>query len=568
MSASPTRRWDYEIALLVWLAVCVSVFSSLLYFRRGDLLLYGDAVAHINIARRVLDSRTPGLLQLGTVWLPLPHLLMIPFLLSDWMWTTGIGGSLPSMLAYILGTAGIFRLVRGTLSSPAGNDIRARFAAWGAAGICAGNPNLIYLQATALTEPLYLALFIWSVVYFSEFVKQQDESSADSHATSSLMKCGWCLAAACLTRYDGWFLAVTMCVVAVWVVARRENSALHRPLRNFVLLAASAPLFWLSYNAIVYRNPLEFAIGPYSAKAIEQRTPGASHPGNHSLPVAFSYFLKSAEINLGAGNWQRLWIALALVGVLVQPIARFAGSRFKSVASSPELSHSVPTHSVRPPSWPLLLLWTPLAFYTLSVGYSGVPIFMPVWWPFSYYNVRYGLELLPAFAVFVPLAVCWLADPARARALRISLAAAALVFVAASYASIWHDPVCFREAWVNSRTRLAVERELAAYLKALPPDSSLLMYLGDHVGALQEAGISLRRVIYEGNHRTWKQPLDPGGLWERALANPAQYADFVIAFEGDPVFREVQKQGLTPLAVIHVSGQPQLTIYRARASAR
>ena len=56
--------------------------SFLYYFQRGDVLLYGDAVAHLNIARRVFDSKTPGLLQLGTVWLPLPHLLMIPFLLS------------------------------------------------------------------------------------------------------------------------------------------------------------------------------------------------------------------------------------------------------------------------------------------------------------------------------------------------------------------------------------------------------------------------------------------------------------------------------------------------------
>jgi hypothetical protein len=193
---------------------------------------------------------------------------------------------------------------------------------------------------------------------------------------------------------------------------------------------------------------------------------------------------------------------------------------------------------------------------------------MPVWWPFSYYNVRYGLELLPAFAVFVPLAVCWLTDRARARALWISLAAAALIFVAASYASVWRDPVCFREAWVNSRTRLAVERELADYLKALPPDSSLLMYLGDHVGALQQAGIPLRRVIYEGNHRSWKQPRDPEGLWERALTDPTRYADFVIAFEGDAVSTGVQKQGLTPLALIHVSGQPLATIYRASAPTR
>ena len=80
---SPSSPWDSEVRLLLWLATCVSVFSFLYYFKRGEVLLYGDAVAHLNIARRVFDSKTPGLLQLGTVWLPLPHLLMIPFLLSD-----------------------------------------------------------------------------------------------------------------------------------------------------------------------------------------------------------------------------------------------------------------------------------------------------------------------------------------------------------------------------------------------------------------------------------------------------------------------------------------------------
>src|SRR3977135_1416810 len=116
MSASASSHWDYEVRLLAWLGVCVSVFSFLFYFRRGDVLLYGDAVAHINIARRVFDSKTPGLLQLGTVWLPLPPLLMVPSLLSDEMWHGGAGGSIPSMAAYIFSVIGIFRLVRGVLS--------------------------------------------------------------------------------------------------------------------------------------------------------------------------------------------------------------------------------------------------------------------------------------------------------------------------------------------------------------------------------------------------------------------------------------------------------------------
>src|SRR5437667_6097078 len=128
--ASPSVHWDSEVRLLAWLATCVSVLSFLFYFQRGDVLLYGDAVAHINIARRVFDSKTPGLLQLGTVWLPLPHLLMIPFLISDEMWRRGVGGSIPSMVAYVLGAVGMFRLLRGPRDSVVQPGLSVNFAAW------------------------------------------------------------------------------------------------------------------------------------------------------------------------------------------------------------------------------------------------------------------------------------------------------------------------------------------------------------------------------------------------------------------------------------------------------
>ena len=82
------------------------------------------------------------------------------------------------------GTVGIFRLVRdGLLAATAATQSDDQSAAWLAAIIYAANPNLIYLQATAMTEPLYLALFIWAVVYFSEFVQESarpDESTRAS----------------------------------------------------------------------------------------------------------------------------------------------------------------------------------------------------------------------------------------------------------------------------------------------------------------------------------------------------------------------------------------------------
>ena len=52
---------DRDILLVFQLAASVSIASFFYYLQKSDLLLYGDAVAHINIARRVFDSRTPGL---------------------------------------------------------------------------------------------------------------------------------------------------------------------------------------------------------------------------------------------------------------------------------------------------------------------------------------------------------------------------------------------------------------------------------------------------------------------------------------------------------------------------
>ncbi len=88
------------------------------------------------------------------------------------------------------------------------------------------------------------------------------------------------------------------------------------------------------------------------------------------------------------------------------------------------------------------------------------------------------------------------------------------------------------------------------------------------MGALQRAAIPLRRTINEGNHRSWIRPSDPQGLWERALADPRQYANYVVAVEGDPVATKVQKRDLTSMLVIRTTGQPPATIYWTQRSDR
>src|SRR5580692_8894493 len=124
-SASPSLKKDYRVngarqfrqqrseARFTMLLAAVSVAALLFYYAKQELLLYGDAVAHLNIARRVVDNRHPieSYGQLGTVWLPLQHIAMLPFVWVNTLWQSGIAGAIPGMLAFVLGTLGIYRLV-------------------------------------------------------------------------------------------------------------------------------------------------------------------------------------------------------------------------------------------------------------------------------------------------------------------------------------------------------------------------------------------------------------------------------------------------------------------------
>jgi hypothetical protein len=341
-----------------------------------------------------------------------------------------------------------------------------------------------------------------------------------------------------------------MVAAAIAMAARNfADQRLRRTVAKFVVLAAAGPLLWLAYNAAVYRNPLEFANGPYSAQAIAKKS-ATVNPAVGSVYAGAAYLLKAAELNVAENMWlERLWLALAGMGLLA---VRADWKRL----------------------WPTLLLAVPIPFYALSLAYDGVPIFVPTWWPFSYYNVRYGLQLLPAMVVFGALGCLFLIEIVkssqsfRAKSSRWmirSIAFAMLAWVTASYLGIWQaQPICYREAATNSRGRQALEKQVAVWLKSLPPNSTILMYLGEHVGAIEQAGVPLRSVIHEGNHRVWKQPVDREGLWERALADPGAFADYVVAFDGDPVWTGLERRHLPELVEIETTGQPRAVISRAR----
>lgn len=510
---------DYFVASAV--AVVFACAAFIFYFRQGTILLNGDAVAHISIARHILDSRTPGILEFGTVWLPLPHLITIPFVMNDWMWRSGVGGSIPSMIAYVIGALGIFRLVRGFAS---------RTAAWLAALIYALNPNLLYMQATAMTESLYLALFIWAVAFFCEFARQANVDR--QRARKSLEFLAIMISAAMLVRYDGWFLAACMTLALVLVIwrFRLRDVAIRRGTVNFVLLIVLTAGLWLAYNHGAYGRALEFATGRYSAHAIADRARTSTfptYPGENSPRTSTLYFLKLTGIIMAEGPLDHWVVIIAFIALLA---AIYFSRRHL----------------------PLALLWIPLIFYIANIASANVQIYFPEWWPNTYYNVRYGLQMLPAMAVFIALAYEFFANliPARWSAGLI------ILLIVASYSSVWHRiPICLREAEANGRARFTFDAKLAEELKKLPSSATLMMYCGWDPGALQDAGIPFRRVVREGNHPEW----------DIGLSQPAQTADYVVAIEGDELYYAVRlfPQNLRLVATVETPGRPKAWIYRS-----
>jgi hypothetical protein len=253
------------------------------------------------------------------------------------------------------------------------------------------------------------------------------------------------------------------------------------------------------------------------------------------MPVAALYFMKAAELGAVVARCANLLFWLSIAGTVAAAIKwRDKGAL------------------------PALLLWVPLPFYAYSVAYGSVPIFIPLWWPHSFYNTRYGMELIPAFALALAFFVAWFADQIRKRwpAAGVWVVIVMLALLVANDAVLLRDtPLVVREAIANSRTRIPFEAAYARALEVLPPGSTILAYTSEHPGAYQRAGIPLKHTINESDYYEWTP----------ALKDPAKAADYVITTDNDRVAQAVAEHpaGLTLINIVCSTGQPCVRVYHS-----
>jgi hypothetical protein len=498
-----------ELALVFAGLAAVSSLATAYVSRSGWTLYYGDAEAHLNIARRIVDSRNPGYDQIGTVWLPLPHLLTLPLVRDDRLWRSGLAGAIPSSACFVCAGLFLFAALRRATHSSA--------VALAALGLFALNPNLLYLQATPMTEPVFLAAFM-ALLYSTVAFRQ-------SQAFSAVAAAGIAGLAASLSRYEGWFLIPFVMLYFLLAAERRRVTVA----LAFGSIAVLGPLYWLAHNWWLYSNPLEFFNGPYSAKSIYQRQLDqhmAPYPGDHDWGKDWLYFGTALRLCAGWG-----WLVTAGAGLLGIVRQRLF--------------------------WPVLLAALPPAFYVWSMHSGGTPIFVPGFWPNTRYNTRYAIAALPLLAIVGGSLVLLASQRLR------PVLAAAVVLVGTAPWLIHPGPdnwVCWKESQVNSEARRAWTSQAAAVLGgSYRSGTGILTSFGDLAGVLRAAGIPLRETLYTD---------EPA--WLAAIARPDLflYEEWALAISGDAVATAVQKATLKNgpryhrVQTIMLRGAPVIEIYK------
>jgi len=480
-------------------------------YASGILNLHYDGVARLNIARRVLDHPVPHFSHFGTVWLPLQQLLLLPFVQNDFLWSTGLAGSIVSALAFCAACYCLFELsclLHG--SEWAGVLSAAAFVV---------NPNILYLQATPLGEMLYIALFLAALLALVKFAEQVSVPSA--------VACGGCVLLASLTRYDGWLLAPLgpgFVLTAIFCDHRSvRQSAL--AIAVYSIVATSGIAAWLAYNHLAFSNTLVFLTGEYAThrkiSRIVEEAGLQTYPPQGNLLKAVAYYVEAAR--LGAGDM------LLIAGVL----GFFTVLWWRSWKN--------------PALWSgILCFLLPPAFYIVNMVHGSGIIFVPSLPPRGILNVRYTALFIPGLCLFLPGIVNTLVHAARrlgrldwlsgVTGAKCGVGAILAILLASGIRQLMLGVpgVAFvQEAYVNGFERKQTDYQAAGFFRVHYDGQPILIDLGQHGIIPQQARIRLIKLVNEAT------------AWESALARPSLFVGWIVEQEGDGVWKfPVNKQDL------------------------
>ncbi len=428
------------------LAAVVGVAAAAAYARAGLSLSHYDAKAHLVVARRIVDSLTPGWEQIGAVWLPLPHVLhMIPVQL-DVLYRTGLSGIVVSVAALGVSSACLAAIILQLTGSRAG--------AVAGVTLLLSNPNVLYLHATPMTEPLLFATTLMCAWLLTEW------ATGDSLAVPGRLGC-W-MVAACLTRYEAWPIVGALVLLALFARRRRgtPTADLAPALWHLARYPIGAALFFFVFSRVTVGEWFVSG-GFYVPDPTLQGQPG----------IVWAKILEGTR-ELG-GTWL-VRGALASIGVLV-----LAAWRWRQGAA----------------------LLVPLGMFAaaalpFSAFLSGHP-----------FRIRYEVPLLVASALAIGLTTGLMR-----RAAPVVAAAIVLLIVRDVGPTDLTAPMILEAQLdgANSAGRRAVTACLARDYRGETVFASMGS-LAHYMQELSHIGLDIRDFLHEGNHPMWDEAIARGG---------------------------------------------------------
>jgi hypothetical protein len=485
-------RRDYVAVAVI--AALISVNAFLYLLSHDGTFVHIDAIAHVNKARVLFDSHAPGLRQLGSIWLPLPHLLIAPLAAIDTLWRSGAAGSIINVIAFI----GTSLLLFATGCEWTGS----RIVGWLAFMLFALNPHLIYLFTTPENEPL----MIFSATGLVYHLVRWTENESWKH----LALAGLFAFAATWTRYEGWALAAVACILVSIVTTKRRIVATIL----FTGAAVVGPMLWMLFNMIYFDDPLMFTYGIGSAQINE--TGKRFGTAGNLAESCIRYFVDVAYcLNSGV-----LWLSIGGLAV-----ALFL------------LMH----RNWRPTLVVVAVCLTIFGFYVVNLYANNISILLPGVTqddPQSTYNVRYGAVMaatVPLLASLFVYVVWRQVDQRRAAALLMLAplflpdpvpplsheAISAQLTQNLFYSEAIHNQSFWMPPFIDVSERLNKEIEATRDESALILTNTRIVHV-----VVWTTGIHMKRFVTEMHEAEW-------GL---NLSHIAPNVRWVITEEGDQLW--------------------------------
>ncbi len=244
MATSQKTKRALEIIPLLLASILPLTISLHLYNRFGTTASSLDALSHLYIPKNVIHNGPfSGIRNIGTVWLPLYHLLLLPFVAIDTLYFTGFAGT-------ILGIIFLFSAIYLMLS------LSKKLFAFPYnifASLCLLlNPYILLYTVSPMTEILTIFLLLFTAYHFSQFLQAE---KGMWHLIIGVVL-------GTLTRYE--FYPIPFLILPFFLARLKEKSK--NPFLSLLLFSGIS--FWLLWNELLFSDPFFFFRHPTTKDSV------------------------------------------------------------------------------------------------------------------------------------------------------------------------------------------------------------------------------------------------------------------------------------------------------------